>query len=247
MIDLTGKKILVTGAASGIGCAVAQTCAAGGATVVAADQHDPSERTGLSAPHQHLVMDVTQEDELEASLAQLGPLDGLVNAAGITGAGPVHTMPLDLWRKVLNVNLTGTMLVSKQVIAAMLEAGRPGAIVNIASVYGMTGGPGNTPYNVSKSGVLQLTRCMAADYGAANIRVNVVSPGYIETPMTSMLDIEEFRDFRKAFVAMHLLKRPGKPEEVAAAICFLLSDAASYITGANLAVDGGFTAAHLPG
>ncbi len=246
MINLTSKKILVTGAASGIGCAVAQTCAKAGATVIATDRIDPSESTGLPAPHQHLVLDVTDAAKVESKIAKLGPLDGLVNAAGITGAGPVHTVELDVWRKVLEVNLTGAMLVSKQVITAMLESGRAGAIVNIASVYGMTGGPGNTPYNVSKSGVLHLTRCMAADYGAANIRVNVVSPGYIETPMTTMLDAEEMHEFRERFVAMHLLKRPGKPEEVAAAICFLLSDAASYITGANLAVDGGFTAAHLP-
>jgi NAD(P)-dependent dehydrogenase (short-subunit alcohol dehydrogenase family) len=105
----------------------------------------------------------------------------------------------------------------------------------------MTGGQGNTPYNVAKGGVLQLTRSMAADYGGAGVRINAVSPGYIETPMTSTIP----EPVHSAFSGMHLLGRPGRPEEVAAVIGFLLSDAASYVTGANIPVDGGFSAAHV--
>ena len=126
----------------------------------------------------------------------------------------------------------------------MLVNDTPGSVANISSIYGLTGGPGNVGYNVSKSSVWQLTRCMAADLGSKGIRVNSVCPGYIETPMTDMLkDASVFRD---QFVAMHLLQRTDKPEEVAPVICFLLSDGAFYITGAALPVDDGFTAAHVP-
>lgn len=245
MNDLSGKRVLVTGAASGIGCAVARICARAGAVVYTADRVDAGAATGLDRPHEHLVMDVTDAGAVADAVASAGAVDGLVNAAGITLQGVVHDLDVEVWNKVLHVNLTGAMLVSQQVVRQMLESGTGGSIVNIASAYGMTGGTGNTPYNVSKSGVLQLTRCMAADYGAAGIRVNSVSPGYIQTPMTGMLDGEAAAPFRERFVAMHLLRRPGRPEEVASAICFLLSDDASYITGANLAVDGGFTAAHV--
>jgi len=124
----------------------------------------------------------------------------------------------------------------------MLAAGG-GSIVTVASIYGMTGGPGNTPYNVTKGGVLQLTRSLAADYGASGIRVNAVSPGYIETPMTNML--AHAGPVRDAFVGMHLLQRAGQPEEVGKVIRFLLSDEASFVTGANIPVDGGFSAAQV--
>jgi NAD(P)-dependent dehydrogenase (short-subunit alcohol dehydrogenase family) len=107
----------------------------------------------------------------------------------------------------------------------------------------MTGGPGNTPYNVTKGGVLQLTRSLAADFGASGVRINAVSPGYIDTSMTKMFDHAPM--LRDAFVDMHLLKRAGQPEEVANVIRFLLSDEASFVTGANIPVDGGFSAAQV--
>ena len=244
MNDLSGKTILITGAASGIGCAAAQRCAASGAQVIGADLLDAAAATGLEAPHRHVLMDVTDADSIAAALAGLGPVHGLVNAAGIVGMGALAGTEPAAWRKVMDVNLDGVMLVCKQVTTAMLEQGVRGSVVNLSSAYGQTGGPGNISYNVSKTAVWQLTRCLAADLGAIGIRVNAVSPGYIETPMTDML--KQAGPFRDHFIAMHLLRRPGQPDEVAAAICFLLSDDASYITGANLAVDGGFTAAHMP-
>lgn len=134
------------------------------------------------------------------------------------------------------------MLTCRAILPHMQAAGR-GSIVAISSIYGMTGGPGNTPYNVSKGGILQLVRSMAADYGAAGIRVNAVSPGYIETPMTHML--EQAGAVRDAFIGMHLLQRPGKPQEVGHVIRFLLSDESSFVTGANIPVDGGFSAAQV--
>ena len=251
MNRIDGKIVLITGAASGIGCATAKLCGEAGATVVAADLAEPDaigEATGLGSPHLCQSLNVSDEQDamalVDKAVDQFGSIDGLVNCAGINGRGAAHQLELADWQKVLDVNLTGSLILSKHVISKMIDAGTKGAVVNLASAYGMTGGPGNVPYNVSKGAVLQLTRSMAVDYGPAGIRINSVSPGYIETPMTHMLD--QAKEFRDTFVAMHLLQRPGQPEEVAAAILFLISDDASNITGANLPVDGGFTAAHVP-
>ena len=244
MNDLTGRRILVTGAASGIGAATARRCAAAGARVIAADRVDPKDTSGLADGHEHVVLDVANAERVAEVVAELGQIDGLVNAAGISIPGGIAQLDTAAWQKILDVNLTGTMLVCKQVTEHLLSSQRQGSIVNVSSAYGLTGGPGNISYNVSKSGVWQLTRCMAADLGGYGIRVNAVAPGYIETPMTDML--KNAGPFRDQFIAMHLLKRPGKSEEVAAAINFLLSDDAAYITGTNLPVDGGFTAAHVP-
>lgn len=175
----------------------------------------------------------------------MGRIDGLVNSAGIAGFGAIGEVSLETWQRVIAVNLTSAMLVSQAVLPHLPRAGG-GAIVNVASIYGMTGGTNNIPYNVAKGGLLQLTRSMAADLGGDGIRVNSVSPGYIETPMSAVLAQDQ--RMRDAFVVMHLLGRGGRPEEVAAAICFLLSEDASFITDANLPVDGGFTAAKvIPG
>jgi NAD(P)-dependent dehydrogenase (short-subunit alcohol dehydrogenase family) len=240
---LDGKVIMVTGASSGIGRATVEMVRQAGATVAAADL---AEITGLGNSDSVHKLDVSSESETADVVAQImeshGRIDGLATCAGISVEGTVTQFDLEKWHKAIAVNLTGTMLSCRAVLPHMLAAGG-GSIVTVASIYGMTGGPGNTPYNVTKGGVLQLTRSLAADYGASGIRVNAVSPGYIETPMTNML--AHAGPVRDAFVGMHLLQRAGQPEEVGKVIRFLLSDEASFVTGANIPVDGGFSAAQV--
>lgn len=239
MSALKNKIILVSGAASGIGAATAFAAREAGATVIGAD---------LAAPNgcdEAAELDVTNgaasADLIADIVKRHGRIDGLATCAGISVAGGIDSMTEADWRRVIEVNLTGTMLTARAAIPAMLEAGR-GSIVTIASIYGMTGGAGNLAYNTAKGGVLQLTRSLAADCGAGGVRINSVSPGYIRTAMTAMLDKSPME---QAFVNMHLLRRAGEPEEVASVIRFLLSDEASFVTGANIPVDGGFSAAHL--
>jgi NAD(P)-dependent dehydrogenase (short-subunit alcohol dehydrogenase family) len=243
MARLEEKVILITGAASGIGQATVEAVRQEGAIVAAADL---AEIKGLGNDDSAHKLDVSSEAETAEVIAQIvarhGRIDGLATCAGISVEGSVTQLDLEKWHKAIAVNLTGTMLSCRAVLPHMLAAGR-GSIVTVASIYGMTGGPGNTPYNVTKGGVLQLTRSLAADYGASGIRVNAVSPGYIETPMTGML--AHAGAMRDAFVGMHLLQRAGQPEEVSKVIRFLLSDDASFVTGANIPVDGGFSAAQV--
>jgi NAD(P)-dependent dehydrogenase (short-subunit alcohol dehydrogenase family) len=243
MATLAGKVIFITGAASGIGRATVAAVQAAGGVVAAADLADIS---GLGENDAAFSLDVSNPEQTEAVVAQIiqryGRIDGVATCAGISVEGSVTQFALERWSAALAVNLTGTMLTCRAVLPHMQKAER-GAIVTVASIYGMTGGPGNTPYNVTKAGVIQLTRSLAADYGAAGIRVNAVSPGYIETPMTGMF--QHAPDVRDAFIGMHLLQRAGQAEEVATVIRFLLSDEASFVTGANIPVDGGFSAAQV--
>lgn len=241
--DLSGHVVFITGAGSGIGRATVDAVIAGGGEVVATDLQPV---TGLPETSLGLALDVTDEVQCASvaahALDRFGRIDGLVTSAGISATGAVAGMELADWNRALAVNLTGTMLAARAVLPAMVAAKR-GAIVTIASIYGMTGGSRNTPYNVTKGAVLQLTRSMAADYARDGIRINAVSPGFIETPITAMLQAPSA--MRSAFVDMHLLGRPGQPGEVAQVIAFLLSDAASFVTGANIPIDGGFSAAQV--
>ncbi|MFA7586877.1 MAG: SDR family oxidoreductase [Novosphingobium sp.] len=245
MDSLENKRILVSGGASGIGRATAAVLSARGARVAVIDR---AAATGVPAEIA-LKADLSQEAEVAAAVEQagktLGGIDGLVHSAGIAGLGTAVDLELDRWDQVLAVHLTGAMLLARHAIPAMLDAGG-GAIVNVASIYGMVGGSNNLAYNSAKGAIVQLTRSIAADYGRQGIRANSVSPGYIETPLSDLL--KQDRRMLEAFVDMHVLGRGGQPEEVAAAIAFLLSDEASFITAVNLPVDGGFTGARvMPG
>jgi len=252
---LAGKVAFITGAASGIGGACVERFAREGASIAGLDVQKPADaawrKVVESAPDAvFLEGDVRDEAAVERAVAaaaqRFGRIDVLVNAAGVTGIGAVDGLDAAEWDRVVDINLKGTFLVSKHVLRRMLPR-RSGSVIHLASVEGLEGMPQQAAYNASKGGVVLLTRNMAADYGPQGIRVNCLCPGYIATPMTALLESPALERVREEFVRAHLLGRPGRPEEVAAAALFLASEDASFVTGAALVVDGGFSAARRIG
>lgn len=247
--DFSGKVAIVTGAASGIGEAVAQAIAARGGQVVVADiNQDAAERaataigeTGGSA--KAFRTDVADAASVEAMVRfaadTYGGLDVAVNNAGIGGPlSPTGEYPLDGWRQVIDINLTGVFYCMRYQIPAILVRGG-GAIVNVASILGAVGTANSPAYVAAKHGVLGLTKSAALEYATRSIRINSVGPGYISTPLlTRTLDEAALQ----AIAGLHPVQRLGTSEEVAALIVFLASDAASFITGSYHLVDGGYTA-----
>lgn len=253
MERFVGKAVLVTGAASGIGAATAARLVAEGAAVTGIDLQAPDapDLGSAGGSFAAIAADVTDDAAVASAVdhaaSVTGRLDGVFNAAGVAGGGPVHLLTDEEWDRVIGINLTGTFRVCRQALRHMLEQepidGERGAIVNVASIEGIEGTAGGGAYNASKGGVVLLTKNMAIDYGRQGIRSNAVCPGFIDTPMMSaVMDMPGMEDIQASFIDEHALRRKGRAEEIASVATYLLTSDASFVTGHAMVVDGGYTA-----
>ncbi len=249
LFDLNGAACLVTGASSGIGSVIAEGLAEAGAKVVlAARRTDKLNRLARSLRKRGFETkstkcDVTREREVEAAVkaavASYGSLDVLVNNAGTTHMSPGHEVNLEAWKRVLDVNLTGTFLCAKHASRQMMNQ-RRGKIINISSVYGLVADTSpELPYYASKAGVIGLTRQLALELAPYNIQVNSIAPGFFSSEMTKAI-IEDVDELSYTLSRIPV-RRIGKPKELTGVVQFLASKASDYVTGQLIVVDGGWT------
>ena len=242
-LDLSGKTVLVTGGTRGIGRAIVDAASQAGANVAFTYRSSSETADALAAeigPDRALAIqaDAASADDaassVEAVLEKWGAIDGLVVNAGITRDGLMIRMDAEAWQQVIDTNLTGAFHVCKAAYRPMMKQ-RAGSIVTISSVVGVTGNAGQANYAASKAGLIGFTKSLARELGGRGVRANVVAPGYIETDMTADLGDA----VTESMAGQIPLKRLGQPGDIAAAVLFLLSDAAAYVTGHVLHVDGG--------
>ena len=234
--SLEGKTALVTGASRGIGRAIASELAAGGATVVIGYRSGKDEAEALAAElgGRAVAADVSNAEDALRLVEEAGDIDILVNNAGLTRDGLLARMSDDDWRTVIDTNLSSVFYTCRAVCRPMMKK-RAGSIVNISSIVGVHGNWGQTNYAASKAGIIGFTKSLAKELGSRNVRANVVAPGYVKTQLTDVLPEEA----TAAMLTNTPLGRLGEPEDIAGAVRFLCSDAASFITGEVLLVDGG--------
>ena len=237
------KVAVVTGGASGIGLATTKKLLSEDANVIILDlKMDEEIINSLGETALYLKCDVSNEENvkncIEEIIKKFDHIDYLVANAGIGGSSSKpHEVSMDEWNKVISVNQTGIFLLNKYVINEMLKSGK-GAVVNTSSMYGLVGSTTSFAYSASKGAINQMTRSLALTYARENIRVNAIAPGYVDTPILSMVP----DNIKEAMGTELPIGRLGKDTEIANLICYLLSDDASFITGAIIPIDGGFTA-----
>ena len=234
--SLEGRTALVTGGSRGIGRAIATELAGAGAKVVIGYRSGGEEAEGIANDIgcRAVQADVSNAEEAQRLVEEAGEVDVLVNNAGVTRDGLLARMSDEDWHTVLDTNLGGTFNTCRAAIRGMMKR-RSGAIVNVSSIVGVHGNPGQTNYSASKAGIIGFTKALARELGSRGVRANVVAPGYISTRLTNELP----QQLQQAMLANTPLGRFGDPEDVAGAVRFLCSDAAAFITGEVLLVDGG--------
>jgi NAD(P)-dependent dehydrogenase (short-subunit alcohol dehydrogenase family) len=228
----SGRHVVVTGAASGLGLAIARAAEAEGATITAIDR--------VQAPFENSrICDIADEDQVRRALSDVLRLSAVVNSAGIARRAKVDNAEMADFDAVMNVNVRGAFLISKYALPHLRAYG--GAILHLSSGVATTGTRNRAAYTASKGAILSLTRNMALDYAADKVRVNCLCPGFVNTPLLASMPSER----RDRLAAMHPLGRMGEPEDIAPMALFLISDQASWITGQAIAVDGGYNVGHM--